>query len=285
MQSSILRAGVQWNMPVLSYFISVFSKSGVFWSLSFSWPSSALVPPASPSSEVLKVGHVGQKGGEMRPLWSGIKPPTFPRWLEMWNEKLCIKRIKRTTFHWHKRTSFSPLCPRKFSPYLAWMHWVWRLSSSLPLNMDRMRAGSGSEGYSQLLHLHFFIRFSSLTSSWQALQKWKALKILEKGKIGVYYTSSLHLRIVWGKSQWCERWSWSSEDWLQLSGRPPLTGDHISHHHHVSDMSSKDFCHPWPSWKIVFKSLGNIFRIQARYNWMVLNCILSPVKLFVFCGW
>ena len=34
MQSSMLRAGVQWNMPVLSYFISVFSKSK-----SFAWSS------------------------------------------------------------------------------------------------------------------------------------------------------------------------------------------------------------------------------------------------------
>ena len=40
MQSSMLRAGVQWNMPVLSYFISVFSKSK-----SFAWSSA--IPTSS----------------------------------------------------------------------------------------------------------------------------------------------------------------------------------------------------------------------------------------------
>ena len=78
MQSSILRAGVQWNIPVLSYFISVFSKSGFFGLPSFSGSSSTLVPPASPGSEVLEVGHVDRKGGNGTTLeWNKPNPPTF----------------------------------------------------------------------------------------------------------------------------------------------------------------------------------------------------------------
>ena len=78
MQSSILRAGVQWNIPVLSYFISVFSKSGFFGLPSFSGSSSTLVPPASPGSEVLEVGHVDRKGGNGTTLeWNKANPPTF----------------------------------------------------------------------------------------------------------------------------------------------------------------------------------------------------------------
>ena len=78
MQSSILRGGVQWNMPVLSYFISVFSKSGFFGLPSFSGSSSTLVPPASPGSEVLEVGHVDRKGGNGTTLeWNKTNPRTF----------------------------------------------------------------------------------------------------------------------------------------------------------------------------------------------------------------